>query len=81
MLAVAAPADSGGNRFSREAKADGAAEAFSESSGHGILFGGLQVTFKHDHMPHVGQVERMGRRHHRRRGFSEISIPPSSKSK
>jgi hypothetical protein len=29
MLAVAAPADSGGKRFSREAEADGAAEAFS----------------------------------------------------
>ena len=34
MLAVAAPADSGGNRFSREAEADGAAEAFSEAGWH-----------------------------------------------
>jgi hypothetical protein len=31
-------------------------------------------------LPHaaMGPVERMVRRHHRRRGFSEISMPPSS---
>ena len=40
MLAVAAPADSGGDWFSREAEADGAAEAFSEARRH-KFFGGL----------------------------------------
>lgn len=43
MLAVAAPADSGGNRFSRKAEADGAAEAFR---------GGLAYIFP------AGQFER-----------------------
>ena len=60
ILAVPAPADAGRDRIGREAEADGAAEAFSESSRHLFLSGisaGAKGIFCAGFLEHIFHVE------------------------